>query len=185
MESAPRSYSSLQIALHWTIAALVVFQLLVHDGMVDAFEASMHGEPVGGNIGWAYLHIGVGVSVLLLAIVRLTVRLNRGAPPVHHDKPEFLVWLAYTTHILLYTFIFLMPLSGAIAWFFELDFSAGIHVLAKNILIPLVTLHVVGALTEHFVLKNDTLVRMLGLQRWAPERTARAEASALREHPRP
>jgi len=173
----------MQIALHWIIAALVVFQLLAHDGMKDAFEASMRGEPVGDDIGWAYLHIGVGVSVLLLAIVRLTVRLNRGAPPVHHDKPEFLVWLAYGTHFLLYTFIFLMPLSGALAWFFELDVSAGIHALAKNLLIPLVALHVVGALAEHFVFKNDTLVRMLGLQRWTPARSA--GAPPLRHHPRP
>lgn len=158
---SPASYSPLQVWLHWTIAGLVVFQLLVNDGMSDAWSAREDGEPLGDAAGWAYLHIAVGVSVLLLAILRLTVRLRRGAPPVHRDKPAPLVWLAYATHFLLYSFIFLMPLSGATAWFGGIENAADLHETLKTILIPIVALHVIGALTEHFYFRNDTLLRML------------------------
>lgn len=155
------SYSRLQISLHWTIAALVIFQLLVHDGMSDAWKAREDGEPIGEDVAWAYLHIAVGVSVLLLSIVRVWVRLTRGAPPAHHDKPAPLIWIAHATHVLLYGFIFFMPLTGAIAWFGLQDWSAEAHEIGQTLLIPLILLHVTGALGEHFVFRNDTLARML------------------------
>lgn len=168
---SPQSYSGLQIGLHWTIAALVIFQLLVNEGMSEAWDAKEDGESVGAYLSWAYLHIAVGVTVLLLAILRVIVRLRRGAPPVHRDKPLPLVWLAYATHLLLYGFILGMPLSGALAWFGGIEDSADLHELGKTLLLPLLAMHVAGALAEHFYFRNDTLMRMLG--RPAPERHRR------------
>jgi len=165
---SPHSYSRLQIALHWTIAALVAFQLLVNEGMSEAWDAREDGEPVGGYLAWAWLHIAVGVTVLVLAIIRVAIRLKRGAPPVHRDKPAPLIWLAYLTHLALYAAILAMPLTGALAWFGGIEDSADLHELGRTLLLPLIALHVAGALGEHFVFRNDTLMRMLG--RPAPER---------------
>ena len=70
-------------------------------------------------------------------------------------------WLGLATHLLLYGFIFLMPLTGAAAWFLGLEFSAELHEIGRLILVPAIGFHVIGALAEHFVFRNDTLMRML------------------------
>ena len=158
--AAPKGYSALQIILHWTIAALVIFQLVVNEAMQDAFDDRIDGDRVEDFPG-AALHIVVGLTVLALALIRVIVRLYRGAPPAHDDKPAILNWIGYATHALLYGFIFAMPLTGAVAWFGLSEGSAELHELGRLILIPLIGLHALGALAEHFVFRNDSLARML------------------------
>lgn len=155
----PRGYSRIQIVLHWTIAALVIFQLFVNEAMQRAFAGRLDGQIENQN--GALLHMVVGLAVLLLAIFRLALRLMRGAPAPYKDTPAILRWLGHATHILLYGFIFLMPLTGATAWFLGLEFAAELHEIGRLILVPAIGLHVVGALVEHFVFRNDTLMRML------------------------
>ena len=77
--TGPSHYSWLQIALHWTIAALVIFQLVVNSGMQNAFDDMMDGHGVE-DFGWAALHIGVGITVLVLAAIRLAEPVPRDAP---------------------------------------------------------------------------------------------------------
>jgi len=163
---SPNGYSLLQIVLHWTIAALIVFQLLVNEGIQDAFDDRLDGDPVGDMAG-AALHVGGGLLVLVLAVVRLAVRLTRGAPPAHDDKPAILNWIGYATHALLYVFIFAMPVTGAIAWFGGIELSGQLHEIGRFVLIPLIGLHVLGGLAEHFVFRNDSLMRM-----FRPDRSA-------------
>jgi cytochrome b561 len=160
----PQGYSIVQIILHWTIAALIVLQLVVNEGVQRAFDSRLDGEAMAPG-GDALLHVVVGVTILVLAVIRLSIRLVRGAPPVHHDKPEFLNWLGLATHYLLYGFIFAMPLTGAIAWFGGVELSAELHELGRLVLIPAIGLHVLGALAEHFVFKNNSLLRMLNPDR--------------------
>lgn len=157
--AAPHGYSLAQIVLHWTIAALVIFQLIFNKPMQEAFDDRIDGEPID-EMGGATIHIAVGVTVLVLAIIRLAIRLTRGAPPAHRDKHIVLIWIGYATHLALYGFIFAMPLTGALAWFFGIEPSAQIHEIGRLILIPTIGLHVVGGLAEHFVFKNDSLLRM-------------------------
>jgi cytochrome b561 len=156
---APRGYSLLQIVLHWTIAALVIFQLLFNEPMQEAFDDRLDGDATDAMAG-AMVHVVAGMTVLVLAIVRLAVRLIRGAPPAHDDKPAILNWIGYAAHFLIYFFIFAMPITGAVAWFGGVEFSGELHELARLILIPLIGVHILGALAEHFVFQNDGLVRM-------------------------
>jgi cytochrome b561 len=156
---APAGYSILQIVLHWTIAALVVVQLLYNQPIQRAFDDRIDGEAVGVFAG-AAVHIVLGLTILALAIVRLAVRTIRGAPPAHADKPAILVFVGNAVHALLYIFIFFMPLTGAFAWFGFSEWAAEIHEIGRLILIPLIGLHVAGALAEHFVFRNDGLMRM-------------------------
>lgn len=155
-----RGYSQIQILLHWSIAALVLFQLAVNEGMQRAFNHRLGGSAMDDATG-AVIHMVAGIAVLALAIVRLSIRLVRGAPLAHDDKHPILNWLGYATHILLYGFIFLMPLTGAIAWFFGVELSAELHEIGRLILVPAIAFHVLGALAEHFVFRNDSLKRML------------------------
>lgn len=156
----PKGYSRIQIVLHWSIAALVIFQLFVNEAMQHAFSNRLDGEPIG-EMGGAQLHMAIGISVLMLAVVRLAIRLIRGVPAPHGGTPAVLRWLGHATHILLYGFLFAMPLTGAIAWFFGIEFAAELHELGRLILVPAIGFHVLGALAEHFVFRNDTLKRML------------------------
>jgi cytochrome b561 len=157
----PAGYSRLQIVLHWTIAALIAFQFLFHDAMEDAFDDRVDGDLVRGDeLAGAWLHAGVGASILILAIIRVIIRLRRGAPKVHRDKPAFLIGIAYATHVALYGFIIAMPIVGAIAWLGLIEDAGDIHSTAASILLPLIGLHVAGALAETFVFRNDTLKRM-------------------------
>jgi cytochrome b561 len=162
--SAPRGYSLLQIFLHWTIAALVILQLLFNEPIQEAFSDRLDGEASSAMTG-AIVHIVAGLSVLVLAVFRLIIRLTRGAPSAHDDKPAILTWIAYATHVVLYGFIFLMPMTGAIAWFGGVEFSATLHEFGRLILVPAIGFHVLGALAEHFVFRNDGLLRMFRPQR--------------------
>ena len=155
-----KGYSLIQIVLHWTIAVLVIFQLLVNERMQNAFDDRLDGNPID-EMESAVLHVGVGLTILALAAIRVVVRLIRGVPAAHNDKPAILKWIGYTTHALLYGFIFAMPVTGAVAWFGGIEASAEFHELGRLVLIPAIGLHAVGALAEHFVFQNDSLLRML------------------------
>lgn len=165
--SPPSGYSNVQIALHWTIAALVIFQLFVNTGMQDAFDDRLD-QGSTDEMGAAILHIAVGVTVLVLAVVRVFVRLTRGVPPAHEDNPAIINWIGYATHFLLYGFILFMPLTGAIAWFSGVELSAQLHELGRLVLVPAICLHALGGLTEHFVFRNNSLRRMLAFNFFKP-----------------
>ncbi|MDB5473413.1 MAG: cytochrome b [Devosia sp.] len=156
----PTGYSRLQIFLHWSIAALVVFQLFFNQAMQHAFSNRLDGERLEQFDG-ALLHMIAGLTILALAIVRVTIRTTRGTPPAHKNIPAILNWLAHGTHMLLYGFIFAMPLTGAAAWFLGLEFAAELHEIGRLVLVPVIGFHVLGALAEHFVFRNNSLKRML------------------------
>lgn len=157
---APQGYSLLQIILHWSIAALVVFQLLVNEDVQDAFKKRSDSEPFDGETG-ALLHIVVGLTIFALAGLRFGLRHFRGVPEAHSSNPPLVNLAGHLAHVLLYAFLFAMPLTGAIAWFTGLELSAVLHELGRLILIPLIALHALGALAEHFVFKTNSLIRML------------------------
>jgi cytochrome b561 len=146
MESRePANYSTTQIALHWTVAALVILQVLLHDGMENAWDAYEDGEPV--IVGpLVVAHIAIGVTILALALWRIGLRLTRGRPPLPDDHPAALKIVAHANHYLLYALLILMPLTGASAWFLGIEDAADIHELGKTLLLILVGFHIVGGM---------------------------------------
>lgn len=155
-------YSGLQITLHWLIAALVLFQFVFHEPIVQAFDDRIDGDmPVPVEETGAWLHVVGGVIILILALIRITVRTRHGVPAVPREHPALLRWIALATHYLLYGFIIGMPLVGAAAWFGGIEAAGAIHSAARFILVPLILVHAVGALVEHFVLRTNVLRRML------------------------
>ena len=66
---APKGYSSTQIALHWGIALLIGVNLIFEDWIKAGWESIEEGGPAIYSAG-SLAHIGVGVSVLLLACWR-------------------------------------------------------------------------------------------------------------------
>ena len=163
MTKAPARFSRLQIVLHWIVAALMVTQLLCNRGMEAAFDARMDGAGNGSDI-WAILHITLGLAVLALAALRLIVRLSRGVPPPPADNPAFIVWTGHLAHFALYLLMFALPLTGAFAWFGKSEIAAELHEWAALLLWVLIFLHILGALAEHFIFKQHSLLRILGAE---------------------
>jgi len=115
--------------------------------------------PADLNMG-VTVHTVVGVSVLLLALLRLGVRITRGAPRVPENEPAPLKFVANATHLLLYALMIAIPLGGLAAWAAGVKQAAPIHGLAANLLFVLVLIHIAGALYQRFVLRTDVMTRM-------------------------
>jgi cytochrome b561 len=153
-------YSSIQIALHWTIAALVLFQLLFGESMVAATDAAETGEALAGkDAALATAHYWVGVAVLVLVAVRLAVRVRSGGATIAESN-LVLAWLAKATHWAFYALLVIVPVSGLLTVYVNPDIGE-FHQLAKPVFIVLIALHAGAALFHHFVLRDGTLQRML------------------------
>ena len=157
--TARNGYSTMQIGLHWGIAALVLFNYVVSDGMGDALDGMV--KAGGSPVANAGRHVWAGVAVLALVVVRLATRLIGGAPETVGDPASLMTRAAGLSHFLLYALMLAVPVGGALTWFAGVDAAGELHVLAANALMILAGLHAAAALMHHFVLKDDTLMRML------------------------
>lgn len=153
-------YSRAQIILHWVIAALILFQLLVHESMEMAWDARMEGGPAEGANPLP--HIIVGSAILILAAIRLIIRLRHGAPPHPAGQPAIFGVLANIVHGLIYVLLFALPISGLVAWFGGIENAADVHGGPLRLaLIALVLIHIAAALVQQFVLRSGILLRMM------------------------
>lgn len=156
----PTGYSKTQIRLHWTIAALIVLQYLIGDSIAHAFSARSSGDSAGFD-PLVPLHVLTGLAILLLAAWRIGLRLTRGAPPPPASESPRGRKVAAATHGLLYLFMILMPVSGAMAWFGDVGVASIVHNVTKLALLAVVALHVLGALFHQFILRNGLIGRMM------------------------
>src|SRR5689334_18003665 len=98
-------YSSLQKTLHWLIAILIIVMIAVGLTMRNIGEGSV--------TNFLYeLHKSTGLLILGLALLRIVVRLRRGAPPLEPGIPAMQRLAAYASHYGLYALIVLTPLAG-------------------------------------------------------------------------
>jgi cytochrome b561 len=92
--------------LHWTMAALILFQLgfgLYMVGVPDLLERFVLTQT----------HKSWGFVIFLLALARILWRLaNPRRPPLPADMPAWQVRAAHVSHALLYVLMFLLPVSG-------------------------------------------------------------------------
>lgn len=156
----PKTYSKTQVALHWTVVVLVLFQVFLHDDIVRIWTGRMDGTLP--NEVTPNLHAAVGLLIFALVVWRLVLRLRRGVPAPPATEHPALRLVASATHILFYVLLLGMPISGSVAWFLGKDVAAQAHSLAGKILVALVLLHALAALVQHFWFKTDVLKRMLG-----------------------
>jgi cytochrome b561 len=166
--------------LHWLIVALIILQVILASIAEDL--------PTGvQKIAMYARHKSVGITILVLAIVRLAWRWANPRPPLPDTLKPYERGLAGFTHAALYILLFAMPLTGwmmtsargfPVSWFgfFQLpDFvpkdkslyeaMKQTHDTLALVLYAIVTLHVLAALKHHFVLKDNVLRRMLPFSR--------------------
>jgi cytochrome b561 len=152
-----KGYSTLQIALHWAIAGLIVANYLISDGMEEAFDGMMEGRAVTGIT--PVFHVWAGVAVLVLVLIRLFVR--RASAGWQHEAETAADRLALWGHRGLYALMVAVPALGAISWFGGIDATAGLHVIVMNVMMILVLGHAAMALFHQYVLRDGLLIKML------------------------
>lgn len=153
-------YSGIQIALHWTIALLVFFQLIFGESMtsvVDAAEEGTAASPMDVTISIG--HYWVGITILCLVAVRVILRIIQGAP-APAGTSTFTNYAARAVHWMFYIMLVAVPVTGLLAIYVSDEFG-DYHSLGKWIFIALIGLHALGALFHQLFLKDGTLRRML------------------------
>ncbi len=171
MAKEVNGYSGVQIALHWIVVVLIAFQFLAHNAIEASWRAFRNGEiPSESAAILTSLHVGVGMAVLLCMLCRVYLRLTRGAPSPPADEPRLLKIVSEAVHRMIYVLLLLLPISGAVAWFFGASPAAGAHVIMEKLLLGLIAAHIGGALFQHLIRRSDVVVRM-----FAPERPETVE----------
>src|SRR5580692_234251 len=97
-------FTPLQRALHWIMAICILAMLFIGVGMVSTIRPDY--------LTLVSIHKPLGIAILILALIRLVVRLKRGAPPLPADLPEPMKLAAHLSHIALYLLMIAMPLLG-------------------------------------------------------------------------
>jgi cytochrome b561 len=161
--------------LHWLIVALIITQVTL-----ALTAAQLHGM---AKLATLARHKSVGITILMLAVVRLGWRLINPTPPLPLTLKPYERFLANFTHAALYLLIFALPLTGwvmssargfPVSWFnqFQLpdlvtknralyEAMQETHEALAWTLGAVALLHLLGALKHHFVLKDTVLRRML------------------------
>lgn len=169
-------YSGLSIALHWLMALLIV--------AVYACMELKGNFPKGSDIreGLKHWHFMLGLAILALVWLRLLGRLLGKAPAIQPKPPAWQTGVAHLMHLGLYLLMIGMPLVGwlilnaegkpAPFFGFELPMLVQqdhglaetfeeLHEFGANAGYFLIGLHAVAALFHHYVVRDNTLVRML------------------------
>jgi cytochrome b561 len=170
-------YSRTAILFHWLIALLII----------GAFTLGLVMTDIPGftpaKLRYYSWHKWAGVTVMLLAVLRLLWRLKHRPPALPATMPAWQRGAAHGLHRLLYVFIFAVPLSGyfytlaagvPVVWFglFKLPVliakDPALAASLKNVhywltmsMAALVALHVLAALKHAIIDRDGTMRRML------------------------
>jgi cytochrome b561 len=97
-------FTVLQRLLHWVMAICILAMLFIGVGMVSTVMPKY--------IPLLATHKTLGVTILVLALIRLGVRARYGAPSLPADLPEPMKLAAHLSHYALYALMIGMPLIG-------------------------------------------------------------------------
>ncbi|WPU55086.1 cytochrome b [Stenotrophomonas acidaminiphila] len=177
LKNTPDRWGSVSKSLHWLIALLILAL-----GIVGLLMGELPKTP---KYFWVYTaHKSIGITVLVLVVLRLLWRLYAGAPRPVPGTPGWQERIASATHWLLYVMMFAIPLSG---WLYDsasglrpfklfgllempklvapderaAQLSHAFHEWGFWALILVVLAHAGAALYHHLQQRDATLVRML------------------------
>ena len=97
-------FNPLQRTLHWVMAVCILTIMFIGVAMASVVAPEY--------LTLVNIHKPLGILILILALIRLVVRLRYGAPPLPLDLPEPMKLAAYLSHYALYALMIAMPLIG-------------------------------------------------------------------------
>jgi len=155
-----KGYSRTQIALHWVVLALVVFQQLYGESMKRVwFHARQTGQVDMTTSAW--LHIIVGVAILVLMLWRLWLRLTRGVPALPDQHGPLVKLAGELAHWAFYVLLIAIPVSGLLAWYGGISSLFLWHsFFLRGMLYLLIMVHVAAAFWHQFIVGDGLLNRM-------------------------
>jgi cytochrome b561 len=174
----PHRYTLTAVRLHWLMALLLA-------GLFGAglYMTGLKLSPQKLQLySW---HKWAGVTVFLLALIRLGWRIGHKPPPDPAGTPRWQVVAAHGMHHLLYLLMIAIPLSGWLmssakgfqtVWFGVLplpdllnkdkalgDLLQIVHMSLNYTLAALVLVHAAAAIKHHLIDRDEVLARMLPL----------------------
>ena len=168
-------YTTTAIALHWVIAIAVIGQFVLGWWMQEIPK-----DPVGPRVNAFNLHKSIGMTVLMLMVIRLAWRATH-RPPALPPMPAWQARAAHFNHWLLYACLLVQPLSGYVgsvvsgfpvryfgvllpAWAAKnvalKDVLSDVHLVSSWILLAAIALHISAAL-KHQLIDRDGLLRRM------------------------
>jgi len=196
MNDTVERYTKTAIILHWLVALLIIAMLALGLWMSElpkdapktaAFDLFNWGiytvtlpEPVSVRTFYFNLHKSIGMTVLVIILIRVFWRLAHAAPAFPATMKAWEMKLADWGHKGLYILMLVLPLSGfimsiyskwGIMWFGipvvkgldnpQLrDFFKEVHEISAWLIIVLIVLHVIAAVKHKVVDKDDVMKRM-------------------------
>ncbi|WP_407321686.1 cytochrome b561 [Dickeya ananatis] len=169
-------YHSSQILLHWLAFLLVVATYAAMELRGFAPRGS------SARTLMSTIHYSCGVSVWVLMILRVVQRFRHATPPITPQPDRLMMIASHAVHGFLYLMFLALPVLGVVGMYYRGDawsvfgiampFAAdpnddirhtllSIHELIANAGYFLVGLHAVAALYHHYVVRDNTLLRMM------------------------
>ena len=171
------SYSTVAIAMHWLIALLIFLNV----GLGVFMGSFPKSDP--GHDAVLFYHASVGSLIFFLAVFRLFWRATHKPPSLPSHIPAWQQTVAHTLHWVLYSLMFLVPLTGYLhrmagghpVSFFGMGFlpvligkdeplrllTDTLHVCLVWVLCILVVGHIGAALKHLFIDGDGVIQRML------------------------
>jgi len=173
--TARLQYGTTAKIFHWLIAALLLVQYLIGWLMPDLHRNMKPGAPM-------IFHVSVGLTILVLIVLRLTWRLAHPVAPESSLPP----WQRVTSeavHWLLYLLVLATTITGwlfasyrgwSLSYFYLVPLPMlasenaaagksidGLHQAMEWMLLALIGIHLAAALVHIFVHRNRIMQRML------------------------
>ncbi|MGG7444829.1 cytochrome b561 [Kosakonia oryzendophytica] len=171
-----KKYSGSQMIMHWLVLLLIIVTYAAME-----FKGIFPKDSVG-RYWMGITHYTCGVTVFILMIIRLVLRVINTEPPVVPPLPLWQKRSASFVHIILYVLFISLPVLGVASLFFgqkewafffiTMPVSAvknsllqhslkDVHEALANAGYFIIGLHAAAALLHHYVLRDNTLLRML------------------------
>jgi cytochrome b561 len=104
MTTTRKSFAVPQRILHWLMAICILSMLFIGVGMVSTITTKY--------LTLVQIHKPLGIAILVLALIRLALRLYYGAPALPADLPVPLRLAAEMSQYIFYALMIGMPLIG-------------------------------------------------------------------------
>ncbi|MBA4289579.1 MAG: cytochrome b [Pseudomonas sp.] len=167
-------YSRPALFFHWVLAALIPFQI-----GLGWYMLSIEGSP--GSVLYFTLHVSLGLTAAVLIALRLLWRMRHRPHALPPTIPRWQAKAAELTHVSMYVFLLMMPVTGYLGAAFGGDPIAyfgiapplwatandvlkeqlfTVHGIIAWALVALIVLHVGGAFKHLLIDKDGVFGRM-------------------------